>query len=122
MIPTIMIHTMIPTIVPGALGFRLALASDLAWALAMVAGVTPTMAGVIHTMAGVTHPTAGVILITVMDHTGRVIIVDTGMGITMAVVDTIIPPLITPILMEDAVTGMVTASPGQVSRDMVPGA
>ena len=120
MIPTIMIHTMIPTIAHGGHGFRLALVSALAWAMAMAAGVTRPMAGVILPMAGVIRLMAGVILITDMDHTGRVIIVDTGMDIIMAVADIIIPPLITPILKEDAATGMVTASPGQVSRNMVP--
>jgi hypothetical protein len=36
--------------------------------------------------------------------------------------DTIIPHLITLILKEEVATGMVTASPGQVIRGMVPGA
>ena len=71
-------------------------------------------------VVGVTHPMAGVILITDMDRTGQVIIVDTMMGI-MAEADTIIPHLITLILKEEVATGMVTANPGQVIRGMVPG-
>ena len=74
-------------------------------------------------MAGVIHPMAGVILITDMDRTGPVIIVDTMTGIMAeADTDTIIPHLITLILKEEVATGMVTASPGQVIRGMVPGA
>ena len=90
--------------------------------MAMAAGVTRPMAGVTRPMAGVILPMAGVILITDMDHTGRVIIVDTGMDIIMAAADTgtITQHLITPIQKEVGATGMVTASPGQVSRNMVP--
>jgi hypothetical protein len=84
-------------------------------AMVMAAGVTRIMAGVIH-------PMAGVIPTTDMDPTGQVIIVDTMMGIIMAVAaETIIPHLITLILKEDADTGMATANPGQVIQDMVPG-
>jgi hypothetical protein len=72
-------------------------------------------------MAGVTHLMAGVILITDMDRTGQVIIVGTGMGI-MAEADTIIPLLITRILKEDGATVMDIVNPGQVIRNMVPGA
>jgi hypothetical protein len=86
------------------------------------------MVGVIHPMVGVIHPMVGVILdmdmvilITDMDRTGQVIIVDTTMVI-MVVADIIIPHLITHILKEDGATGMVIASPGQVIRNMVPGA
>lgn len=72
-------------------------------------------------VVGVTHPMAGVILITDMDHTGQVIIVDTTMAIMAAAdMDTIIPHLITPIL-KDVVASMVTVSPGQDIRDMAPG-
>ena len=79
-------------------------------------------------VAGVTRPMAGVILITDTvipitdtDRTGPDIIVDTTMD-TMAAADTIIPHLITRILKEEGATVMVTASPGQVIRNMVPGA
>ena len=88
----------------------------------MVAGVTRHMAGVTHHMAGATHHMAGAILIMDMGPTGQVIIVDTMMGIMAeADTDTIIPHLITLILKEVGATGMVTASPGQVIQDMVPG-
>ncbi len=73
-------------------------------------------------VVGVTHPMAGVILITDMDRTGQVIIVDTTMVIMAAAdMDTIIPRLITPILKVDVVASMVTVSPGQDIRDMEPG-
>jgi hypothetical protein len=97
-------------------------------ATVMVAGVILHTDGVIlHTdgvilrMAGVILRMDGVIPITDMDRTGQVIIVDTMMVI-MAEADTIIPPLITPILKVDGATGTVTGSPGQVIQDMVPGA
>ena len=79
------------------------------------------MVDMVDMVAGVTRPMAGVILITDMDRTGQVIIVDTTMDIMVAA-DTIIPHLITHTLKEDGATGMVTASPGQVIRNMVPGA
>ena len=90
--------------------------------MVMVAGVIPIMDMVILPMAGVILPMAGVILITDMDPTGQDTIVVTGMDIIMeAEADTIILHLIIPIP-KDVATATVTASPGQVIRDTVPGA
>ena len=77
--------------------------------------------GVIPIMVGVILPTDGVIHITDMDHTGQDIIVDTGMGIMVAV-DTIIPHRIIRILKEDEATDMDIVNPGPVLQPMVPGA
>ena len=73
-------------------------------------------------VVGVIHHMDGGTLITDMDRTGQVIIVDTTMVImAVADMDTIIPHLITPILKVDVVASMVTVSPGQDIRDMAPG-
>lgn len=79
--------------------------------------VTRTMVMVIRLMAGVTRLMAGDTLITDMDRTGQVIIMDTGMDIMVAA--DIIPPLITPILKEAVATNTATASPGQAIQSMV---
>jgi hypothetical protein len=90
----------------------------------MAAGVTPIMVGVTRRMDGAIPPMDGVIPTTDMGPTGLVITVVIGMDIIMeeADMDTITPHLITPIQKEAGATGMVTASQGQVFRDMVPGA
>ena len=121
MILIIPMHIMIHITVHGDPGSPLVLALASAWAMDMEAMVTLTMAMVTHPTAGVTHPTAGVIHITDTDRTGQDIIADIMMGI-MVEADTIILHLITLILMVDVATGMVTAIPGQVIRNMVPGA